>query len=232
MIWLMFAFVYLVMPNTKVKLRSAVSAGVIAGTIFQLFQIAYIFIQSRLTSYNAIYGSFAAVPLFLIWLQSSWQIVLFGAELSFAYQNIRKFEFEKIAKEMSYEYRKKALLVVMHQIIAHFLARDGAVSSETVAQDLNLPVRIVRDAVFDLEKAGLIVSTVSKEDKVNLYVPARDVHTLRVCDVIQQVEASGMASLDLQQSPEFRQIDAIVNRLNLTVSRSADNVLLMDVRTE
>ena len=60
MIWLMFAFVYLVMPNTKVKLRSAVSAGVIAGTIFQLFQIAYIFIQSRLTSYNAIYGSFAA----------------------------------------------------------------------------------------------------------------------------------------------------------------------------
>lgn len=80
---------------------------------------------------------------------------------------------------MSYEYRKKALLVVMHQIIAHFLARDGAVSSETVAQDLNLPVRIVRDAVFDLEKAGLIVSTVSKEDKVNLYVPARDVHTLR-----------------------------------------------------
>ncbi len=162
MIWLMFAFVYLVMPNTKVKLRSAVSAGVIAGTIFQLFQIAYIFIQSRLTSYNAIYGSFAAVPLFLIWLQSSWQIVLFGAELSFAYQNIRKFEFEKIAKEMSYEYRKKALLVVMHQIIAHFLARDGAVSSETVAQDLNLPVRIVRDAVFDLEKAGLIVSTVSK----------------------------------------------------------------------
>ena len=232
MIWLMFAFVYLVMPNTKVKLRSAVSAGVIAGTIFQLFQIAYIFIQSRRTSYNAIYGSFAAVPLFLIWLQSSWQIVLFGAELSFAYQNIRKFEFEKIAKEMSYEYRKKALLVVMHQIIAHFLARDGAVSSETVAQDLNLPVRIVRDAVFDLEKAGLIVSTVSKEDKVNLYVPARDVHTLRVCDVIQQVEASGMASLDLQQSPEFRQIDAIVNRLNLTVSRSADNVLLMDVRTE
>ena len=127
-----------------------------------MFQIAYIFIQSRLTSYNAIYGSFAAVPLFLIWLQSSWQIVLFGAELSFAYQNIRKFEFEKIAKEMSYEYRKKALLVVMHQIIAHFLARDGAVSSETVAQDLNLPVRIVRDAVFDLEKAGLIVSTVSK----------------------------------------------------------------------
>ena len=101
-----------------------------------------------------------------------------------------------------------------------------------MAQDLNLPVRIVRDAVFDLEKAGLIVSTVSKEDKVNLYVPARDVHTLRVCDVIQQVEASGMASLDLQQSPEFRQIDAIVNRLNLTVSRSADNVLLMDVRTE
>ena len=111
-IWTMFTFVYLVMPNTKVKLRSALTAGIIAGTIFVLFQLAYVFIQSRLTNYNAIYGSFAAVPLFLIWLQTSWQIVLFGAELSFAYQNIQKFEFEKTAGDMSLEYRKDRKSVV------------------------------------------------------------------------------------------------------------------------
>lgn len=154
-IWTMFTFVYLVMPNTKVKLRSALTAGIMAGTIFVLFQLAYVFIQSRLTNYNAIYGSFAAVPLFLIWLQTSWQIVLFGAELSFAYQNIRKFEFEKTAGEMSLEYRKKALLVIMHQIVRHFMAGGSAMSSEEIARNLNLPVRVVRDTVFALEKAGL-----------------------------------------------------------------------------
>lgn len=100
-LWIMFAFLYKVIPNTKVRPRSALTAGIIAGTIFQIFQIVYVYIQSSLTSYNAIYGSFAAFPLFLIWLQISWQIVLFGGELSFAYQNIKKFEYEKRASEMS-----------------------------------------------------------------------------------------------------------------------------------
>lgn len=232
MIWLMFAFVYLVMPNTKVKLRNAVIAGVIAGTAFQIFQLAYIYIQSRLTSYNAIYGSFAAVPLFLIWMQSSWQIVLFGAELSFAYQNIQKFEYEKQAREMSYEYHKKALVVVMYQIVNHFINKSGAVSSETIAGALNLPLRVVRDAIYDLEKVGLIASIVSKEDKVSLYVPARDVHTLRVYDVVHQVEAAGQASFDTQQSNEFQWADSVLNRLERVVAESDDNVLLKDLDLE
>lgn len=232
MIWLMFAFVYLVMPNTKVKLRNAAIAGVIAGTAFQIFQLAYIYIQSRLTSYNAIYGSFAAVPLFLIWMQSSWQIVLFGAELSFAYQNIQKFEYEKQAREMSYEYHKKALVVVMYQIVNHFINKSGGVSSETIAGTLNLPLRVVRDAIYDLEKVGLIASVVSKEEKVNLYVPARDVHTLRVYDVVHQVEAAGKASFDTQQSSEFQWADSVLNRLERVVSKSDDNVLLKDLELE
>ena len=232
MIWLMFAFVYLVMPNTKVKLRNAAIAGVIAGTAFQIFQLAYIYIQSRLTSYNAIYGSFAAVPLFLIWMQSSWQIVLFGAELSFAYQNIQKFEYEKQAREMSYEYHKKALVVVMYQIVNHFINKSGGVSSETIAGTLNLPLRVVRDAIYDLEKVGLIASVVSKEEKVNLYVPARDVHTLRVYDVVHQVEAAGKASFDTQQSNEFQWADSVLNRLERVVSKSDDNVLLKDLELE
>lgn len=232
MIWLMFAFVYLVMPNTKVKLRNAAIAGVIAGTAFQIFQLAYIYIQSRLTSYNAIYGSFAAVPLFLIWMQSSWQIVLFGAELSFAYQNIQKFEYEKQAREMSYEYHKKALVVVMYQIVNHFINKSGGVSSETIAGALNLPLRVVRDAIYDLEKVGLIASVVSKEEKVNLYVPARDVHTLRVYDVVHQVEAAGKASFDTQQSSEFQWADSVLNRLERVVAESDDNVLLKDLDLE
>ena len=84
-------------------------------------------------------------------------------------------------------------------------------------------MRIVRDAVFDLE-TGLIVSTVSKEDKVNLYVPARDVHTLRVCDVIQQVGRAEWRRSICSRVPSSGRSDAIVNRLNLTVSRSADTM--------
>ena len=91
-IWVMFTILYIIIPNTKVKFKSALMAGIVAGTLFLLFQWGYIYIPAvdDLT-YNAIYGSFAALPLLLIWLQTSWQILLFGGELSFAYQNIARF---------------------------------------------------------------------------------------------------------------------------------------------
>ena len=219
--------------------------GIIAGTIFQIFQIVYVYIQSSLTSYNAIYGSFAAFPLFLIWLQISWQIVLFGGELSFAYQNIKKFEYEKRASEMSYEYRKRALLLVMQQIVRHFLHNEGGISSEAVAQQLNMPVRIVRDVIFDLERAGLIAPILSPDEKTNFYIPARDVHTLSVFDVIHQVattvqskaknipesyrEALWKDPLDIGMSSEYREINTILDNMDRITKNSPYNILLMDI---
>ena len=244
-LWIMFAFLYKVIPNTKVRPRSALTAGIIAGTIFQIFQIVYVYIQSSLTSYNAIYGSFAAFPLFLIWLQISWQIVLFGGELSFAYQNIKKFEYEKRASEMSYEYRKRALLLVMQQIVRHFLHNEGGISSEAVAQQLNMPVRIVRDVIFDLERAGLIAPILSPDEKTNFYIPARDVHTLSVFDVIHQVattvqskaknipesyrEALWKDPLDIGMSSEYREINTILDNMDRITKNSPYNILLMDI---
>lgn len=228
--WIMFAFLYYVMPNTKVRIRSAITAGILSGTGFQVFQYVYIYIQSGLTSYNAIYGSFAAVPLFLIWMQSSWQIVLIGAELSFAYQNIDKFEYEKVAGEMSYEYRKKAMLAAMHRIVTHFLSKEsGGVASETIARDINLPVRIVRDVLFDLEKAGVIVPVVNQDEKTSFYIPAKDVHSLTVTDVIKLVEKSGKESLAMKESPELHRVGLLLKNLDSAAAESPDNVRIMDM---
>lgn len=244
-IWVMFAFLYMVIPNTKVKPRSAMTAGIIAGSIFQLFQIIYVYIQSSLTSYNAIYGSFAAFPLFLIWLQASWQIVLFGGELAFAYQNIKNFEYEKRASEMSYEYRKRALLLVMRQIVFHFLDNKGGISSDQVAQQLNMPVRIVRDVTFDLERAGLIAAILGRDDKTNFYIPARDVHTLTVFDVIHLVATARPAAqnrlpqnyqelwkdpLDIGMNSEYHEIDTILNNMDQMAEHSPYNVRIMDLK--
>lgn len=231
-LWLMFGFIYSVMPNIKVRIKSALVAGIIAGTLFHLFQIGYFYVQTEISSYNAIYGSFAAVPLFLLWLQASWQIVLFGGELSFAYQNITRFEYEKQAGKMSYAYRKRAIVVVMGVIVKHFVKDDGAVSSEKVATEINLPVRIVRDVIFDLEKAGLIVSINSRDEKVNLYVPARDVHGITVQDVIRQVEAVGKDTLGMKESLEFNRVTHILDRLEETLHDSNDNIRIMDLDLE
>lgn len=93
--WATFALLYKWIPYTHVRTRSALTAGIAAGTAFLLFQWGYIYLQRLMTSYNAVYGSFAALPLFLLWLQISWQILLFGGELAYAHQHMELFDAER-----------------------------------------------------------------------------------------------------------------------------------------
>ena len=111
--WVMFTFIYVVLPSTKVRLTAALTAGVVAGTAFVLFQWGYVYLQRWMTSYNAIYGSFAALPLFLLWMQISWEILLLGGELSFAYQNVARFDEERESLLVSYDCRRKLMVGVM-----------------------------------------------------------------------------------------------------------------------
>jgi len=85
---LLFIVLYVYMPNTEVKFKSALVPGVLAGVAMQLLQLFYIHSQIWVTGYNAIYGSFAALPLFMLWLQISWTICLFGAQLTYTNQNL------------------------------------------------------------------------------------------------------------------------------------------------
>jgi membrane protein len=91
-----------------------------AGTLYQIFQIGYINFQIGVARYNAIYGSFAALPLFLVWLQVSWIIVLLGAELSFAHQNVDTYEFEPDCQKMSRAFKRVLTLRIVHLLVKAF----------------------------------------------------------------------------------------------------------------
>ncbi len=230
-LWAMFTFLYRVMPNTKVKWRYALLAGALAGSAFMIFQTVYVAIQSNLSNYNAIYGSFAAVPLFLIWLQASWQIVLFGAELSFAYQNIKNFEHEKSAGEISYHFKKRAMVLIMHQVAKHFVEKEGAVSSEVLAREVNLPIRLVRDVLYELERADLVASLSTSDPRESRYVPARDVHGLRAADVIERVENMGNDPHQEyeEQSVVVREVDQLLRRIEEQRAASPDNQEIIEI---
>ena len=118
--WFMFTGLYIFMPNTKVKFRHALISGILAGTAHQAFQFLYISGQLWVSRYNAIYGSFAALPLFLLWLQTSWTICLFGAELTYAGQNIRYFSFDKDTRNISQRYRDFVAILIMSLIAKQF----------------------------------------------------------------------------------------------------------------
>ena len=88
---LLFVLLYVYMPNTEVRISCAIVPGILAGIAMQVLQIVYIHSQIWVTGYNAIYGSFAALPLFMLWVQISWTICLFGAQLTYTNQNLNRF---------------------------------------------------------------------------------------------------------------------------------------------
>lgn len=120
LIWILLTFVYMIFPNTKVRIRSALLAGIVAGTIYQVVQWYYIRFQTGVSNYNAIYGSFAAIPLFLIWLNLSWRIILLGAEISFADQNVDSYDFEENSLRLSHAHKRLLAIMIMHRIIMQF----------------------------------------------------------------------------------------------------------------
>ena len=229
-IWVMFTFLYIVIPNTKVRFKSALMAGIVAGTLFLLFQWGYIYVQRWMTSYNAIYGSFAALPLLLIWLQTSWQIFLFGGELSFAYQNIARFSEERESLLVSYDQRRKILLAVMLTVIRHFREKGGAMPADVIRAQLDLPTRIVNDILYQLVQAGELIAVPSGDGEREVaFAPAHETDTMTVYGVLEAVERSGQISFDLAQSPELTRIDRELETLKQAARQSQDNVRLTDL---
>jgi membrane protein len=140
------------MPNTKVNFFPAMVSGIIVGTALQIVQYLYIDLQFGITKLNAIYGSFAAVPLFIIWLQYSWLTILLGAELAFANQNISNYEFEDEALGISNYHKKAISLIIMNIVIKRFAAGEKPVSASDIALQLKIPMRLVRELLQTLKE--------------------------------------------------------------------------------
>lgn len=229
-IWMMFSLVYMIVPNARVRFGSALMAGIVAGTLFLVFQWGYLYVQRWMTSYNAIYGSFAALPLLLIWLQTSWQILLFGGELSFAYQNISRFGEERESLLISYDQRRKILLAAMLAVVGHFRRQGGAVPADAIRDRLELPTRIVNDVLYQLVQAGQLIAVRSGDGEREVgYAPAHDISSMTVYGVLESVEKSGQTAFDFAPTPELARVDRELELLKNEARLSQDNVKLIDL---
>ena len=157
-----FTALYVFMPNTKVKLSSAIIPGIIAGTSMQLFQSIYINSQIWISNYNAIYGSFAIIPFFLLWLQTSWIICLVGAELSYTRQNSEDF-IGNIPTEPSFASKVDASWEVLQIINKRFNNGEKAVTAEEIKKEIRISMRNINNILYDLERTHLVAEVVHDE---------------------------------------------------------------------
>jgi membrane protein len=228
-LWLAFTFIYVFMPNTKVELKSALWGGILAGTIYQLVQLAYITFQIGVSKYGAIYGSFAALPLFLVWLQLSWLVILLGAEVSFAHQNVATYEFEQDCLRVSHSFKRMAALMVASLCVKSFLNAEKASTAEDISRVLEAPLRLVRSVLDDLT-AARILSEVCSDHRENIaYQPACDIDRLTVAGVIDRLDQQGVATVPMVESTEINKLRETVKQFSEMIEQSPANLKLQDL---
>ncbi|MEE4176626.1 MAG: YihY/virulence factor BrkB family protein [Bacteroides sp.] len=231
LIWLMLSILYMVMPNTKVKFSSALVAGIIAGTLFQLVQWGYIFFQIGVSRYNAIYGSFAALPLLLMWMQISWLVVLLGAEISYAYQNVENYEFDVESQNISFLNKQIISVYVMLMLVSHFKNGLPPPDSSQIAHKLEIPNKLVRSVLNDLGDVNLVSEVQLENNKDTGYQPALDINQISLQLVLERLERRGIDFMVVKKTKSLEQIREALTAIGKKIETSDHNLLLKDLES-
>ncbi|SNU03045.1 membrane protein [Prevotellaceae bacterium MN60] len=226
----MFIALYIFMPNTHVKPINAVVPGILAGFAMQGLQIFYIHSQMFLSSYNAIYGSFAALPLFMLWLQISWTICLFGAELSYTNQNLDYYDYDANTGEISHRYQILLNALLLSRICKRFANGQKPLTALELSKQTTIPIRIVNDLLFEQMQAGLIIEiTVDEKGETSCFMPAEDIKNLTLGAMIDRMESFGQWKIDLDVSKLFSEQWGKAMELRSIYLRETRQILVQDL---
>jgi membrane protein len=197
--WLMFTALYVFMPNTSVKLLYALIAGLIAGSLFQAFQFLYISGQVWVSKYNAIYGSFAALPLFLLWLQVSWTICILGAQLTHIMQNFKRYDNYKEVNNASYEYRNYLAVVLMSVICKQYAeGNESPYSARQLSNKCHIPIQLTQMVLNELMEAELLIMNAPDKSQEEIYLPASGCVDITLAETIDRLSTKGFGFKDFK----------------------------------
>lgn len=229
LIWAMFVFLYMALPNTKVTFKGAASGAFVAALLFELLQWGYVSSQIGVGSYNKIYGSFAALPLFLIWVQYSWFVVLFGAELTFAWQNVDHYELENDINNISDRYKRVIALLIARNVVKNFNEGNPAQTAMEISSKLDLPVRLARTIIFEFTETGIFNEVKMTDDKEIGYQPGISDSKLTVKYIIDKLDEKGVNELPIENSEEFETISKLMKDMDDVLNTSKGNMLVKDL---
>jgi len=227
--WGLFMFLYMFMPNTSVRFKAGIAGGIVAGTLFQWLQVIYISFQIGVAQYNAIYGGFAALPLFLIWLNMSWLIVLLGAEITFAFQHSETYEFDHECRALKPAYKRLLTLWVMHVLIKNFQKGDCPLGVDDISMMLRMPARLVRQILTELTLCGMAAEVNGAGKGAIRYQPGRDISAITIASVVEALDGYGGTGLQVTETEELKKLEQHLEQFRFLVAGSSENRLLVSL---
>ena len=217
------------MPNTRVKFSSGLLSGIAAGTLYQLIQWGYITFQVGVSNNNAIYGSFAALPMFLLWLQISWLVVLAGTELSYAHQSLDKNTFGPDAGEISLTLKRLLTLQIVYLLVKNFALCKEPFTGVRISESLGAPEKIVSSLLGELMDCKIVSCVCQDDGEVAAYQPAVDIRKLSIYYILNAMDKRGIDDISLKKSDELDLLSQSLQTMKEALEQSKANILLMDL---
>lgn len=191
MCWLLFTWMYIAIPNTKVNFMSGLIPGIIMGSLFQLLQMLSVYLIASLSRTSIVYGAFAIIPILMIWMQYTSLLILIGAEMSYAIQNNEEFEYEQDLNSMSRRYKDFIMLYLLSIIIKRFESDEAPLTAHELAIRDHLPIRLVNQLLSRMVETGILREVYVEEEKDRTFQPALDTHKISIGMVIERTDMQG-----------------------------------------
>lgn len=222
-----FVGLYMYLPNVRVRFVPALISGALAGIAYQIFQSLYISGVIWISRYNAIYGSFAAVPLFLLFMQLTWTIALYGAQLCYTIQNIRSFAYGQASLRVSRRYLDFVSLIVLSRIVQRFGIQGAEpYRAETLSDECRIPLRMTGDVLARLSKVGLITEVHYGDAAQSYYQPAVDPDIITVSYTIERLDRYGTEDFRIDRHGVYqRQWQAMLTSRKASSTLSPETLL-------
>ena len=226
--WLVFAGLYLFMPNVKVSPKAALVGGVFGGTLWQLSQWGYLSFQVGVARYNAIYGTMAALPILMVWIYLSWMIVLLGLEMTYATQNLTTIRQDLRGKRINFSSIEFIAVTVLLFVSRRFYTGKRALGQEELASQLDVPPRLLRTILEELSRLGFVVATTHENDAAG-YQPAKALEKIRMHDVIRGLAVDGSDYNRLRNNCERRVVAGLEETLLVAEREALNDMTLRDL---
>lgn len=226
--WIIFTAAYYLVPNTRVSFKASLFAGILCGTTFQLVQWLFVTGQVYVSKYNAIYGSFAFLPLLLVWLQLSWLIALSGVVLTYAWQNFDRFSFSDHVKDISQAYANDLAIAVLAFAAKRFKQRETPLTAKELITAYDVPASLAKDVLERLQRAGLLTAISSVDAKAEVgYQPAYDPDDLTVNTALNALTSVGSSNFIVKADTRFAPVLEGLAKLRKQQQQTVDDIPLL-----
>lgn len=226
--WLLFTWMYMAIPNTKVRLMSALVPGILMGTLFQLLQMLSVYLIALLSRTSIVYGAFATIPILMTWLQYTSLLILIGAEMSYAIQNNEEFEYEHDLNRMSRRYKDFVMLYLLSGIIKRFESDEAPLTAHDMAVRDHLPIRLVNQLLSRMVETGIVREVYVENEEERTFQPALDTHKISVGMVIDRIDSQGTEQFLQKPSKEMQKFWEHYVRIK-QAHQSFDKVLVSEL---